>query len=401
MGRILSVIMYLAFVFSARGSDRISLPEYLARVREANLGLKIENTKIEASDARSVGVALPPPMVAYAQMKDAAGTSRGFEINQTIPFPTKLSSDHSARKAESRSQKEMSLANQREVLSQAKQIYFSLWAVQEKIVVLYDKKNILQNHVKLSRSGVRSDSFLKIHLLKSESDLDLLENEIEETKQALREAKVRAAEFVNADISNFDVLAVEPPKSKPPGKAKDSDHSHQVESKKFALEGFKAWESNAKSSWLPDLSLRYKKMGPGSMFGQYNEVMVGVSLPFVFFWEPNSASKEAGQKRLQAELELEQEKRKIERESYTLLQKITSLNGQLENIEERLIPRAKTRMGLVHNIVPRDMESLQDHRETMEAFPELRLKALELRLAYEGAISEFEKFDRTEVSEHE
>jgi hypothetical protein len=40
------------------------------------------------------------------------------------------------------------------------------------------------------------------------------------------------------------------------------------------------------------------------------------------------------------------------------------------------------------------METLQDHRETMEAFPELKLKVLDLRGRYEGAVAELVKYER-------
>lgn len=51
-------------------------------------------------------------------------------------------------------------------------------------------------------------------------------------------------------------------------------------------------------------------------------------------------------------------------------------------------------MKLVHNLAPRDMETLQDHRETMEAFPDLKLKALEIRRTYEETVAELLKFER-------
>lgn len=392
MGRPLFVVTCFLSASLGLAAETVSLPVYLAKVRESNLELKIEGAKAEAADARSVGVALPPPMVAFAQMRDSGGTSNGYELNQTIPFPSKLTSDHSARKEESRSQSETRLVREREILAQAKRIYFSLWAAQEKLEFLEEKKKVVQNHIKLSRAGVRSDSFLKIHLLSSESDLDLLENEIEASNQALRERRAQAAAFVNADIASFDVTAIEPPESKIPAEAEGTRRIPQIESRKYALESFKSLESASKASWFPDFNLRYRRMGSGSMFGQYNEVMVGVTLPFVFFWEANAVSKDASRKRVQAELELELEQRKIESERYSLNQKAASVKTQLGTLRTRLIPRAKARMNLVHGIVPRDMESLRDHRETMEAFPDLKLKALELRLEYETAVSELEKY---------
>lgn len=48
-------------------------------------------------------------------------------------------------------------------------------------------------------------------------------------------------------------------------------------------------------------------------------------------------------------------------------------------------------MRLVHNLAPRDMETITDHRETMEAFPNLKMNELDLRQQYEEVISELEK----------
>lgn len=105
------------------------------------------------------------------------------------------------------------------------------------------------------------------------------------------------------------------------------------------------------------------------MSQKYNEIMVGVTLPFIFPWGPYSESGKARAERLQKEYELEKERRKISSEKESLLSRVHSIRRQLERLTEKLIPRAEKRMKIVHNLAPRDMETLQDHRETMEAFP--------------------------------
>ena len=92
--------------------------------------------------------------------------------------------------------------------------------------------------------------------------------------------------------------------------------------------------------------------------------------------------------------EFEKEKRKIGSQGGVLISRATALKKQLDNINQRLLPRAEKRMKLVHNLAPRDMETLQDHRETMEAFPDLKLKALDLRTQYEITIAELQKYER-------
>lgn len=384
-------IIFLFFASKLYAQEQIPLNHYLKMVQEQNLDLKVDQAILEATQAKSKGLAIPPPMVSFNQMTmDSGMKTNGFEVSQTIPFPTKLSNDYSARQKLAKSQAEMRLGSQNEILAQAKLMYFNLWANQEKFSLLKSKKSVIQDHIKLSRSAARSDSFAGIHILKAESDVDFLENEIVAQEQTIQEIHFQIAALLNKD-SSFKFEAIEPPLSDIP-LAESADQSHQLKALKFELESFKSKESEAKSSWFPELSLKYKEMGATEADPRYNEIMVGVTLPFVFFWGPNSESKSASAERMQSELEYEKKKRSIESEKYILTSKIDTLKKQLETLKTKLIPRAEKRMKLAHNLTPRDMETLQDHRETMEAFPDLKMKALELRLEYEKAIADLEKY---------
>ncbi|MBK7842922.1 MAG: TolC family protein [Bdellovibrionales bacterium] len=325
--------------------------------------------------------------------------ANGFEASQTIPFPTKLAGDRSARKSEARSQEETQLANQREIMAWAKLLYVSLWVEQERIELLKEKKKILLNHIRLVRSSVRSDSFAAIHLLKVESALDLLDNELDETIQKQRERQLEAASFLNIESTRIQILVEAPSFSEIP--RVDQNSSHQIRSLEWNLESARSRELEAKSSWFPDFNLRYKEMGATSMSQKYNEVMIGVTLPFIFPWGPYSESGKAGAERIQKEYELEKERRKISSEKESLLSRARSIRQQLKRLTEKLIPRAEKRVKIVRNLAPRDMETLKDHHETMEAFPDLKIKALDLRMQYEEAIANLEKYTLEKDSSHE
>lgn len=388
--------LFLLFIIASYAlnahSENLTLDEYLLKVKEQSLDLKIEHARSESLDAKASGLAIPPPMVAVTQMKeDGGGSARGFEVNQTIPFPTKLAGDHSARKYEYQAQVESELSSQKQTLLKAKLSYLLLWQAQEKMSLLEEKKDVLRDHIRISRSTARSDSFAAIHLLKAESDLDLLENEIELAKQNVRERLFDTALLINAEPTTFKITAVEPKVTAIP-KVKNIEESHLYKSKELTLESLKAREFEAKSSWLPDFNLRYKEMGATASSMKYNEVMVGITLPFVFFWEPYSTSKQASRERLIGEFSLEKEKRNFSSDKLILLSRIESLKKQIDTLNNKLIPRAEKRMKLVHNLAPRDMETLQDHRETMEAFPDLKMKAIEYRIEYEKNIAELEKY---------
>ncbi len=395
---------FVFFVISqaSMAQDKMSLNTFLAKVKEQNLDLKVEVFKSDATQAKAIGLSIPPPMVGInqMQMKDTGASANGFEVNQMIPFPTKLTSEHSARQFEASSQDEKRLAKENEIMAEARLSYFSLWAVQEKKNLLIERQEVIKNHLKLARSTARSDSFAGIHVLKAESDLDFLENDIEAEDQEITERQAVLANLLNVNAADFKIKAEEPPLTLPP-KSFSTEKTHQIQALKFDLERMKSKESEARSSWFPDLNLKYREMGATPMFPQYSEVMVGITLPFVFFWEPNANSEMAGAERMQAEAELEKQKRNIESKVATLLSRADSLKRQILTLKEKLIPKAEKRMRLVHNLAPRDMETLQDHRETMEAFPELKMKALMLRLEYEQTISQLEKYFANKGSSHE
>ncbi len=387
----LLIILLVFLTPKAQAQDLMPLSLFLNKVREQNLDLKIESAKSEASSAKSIGLAIPPPMLGVSQMREDSGNKAiGFEISQTLPFPTKLTGDYSARALASKSQNESQLARKNEILAEAKFHYISLWSAQQRLVFLLEKKSLLESHIKLSRSGARSDSFASLHVLKSESDLDLLENEILTEEQQIQEKQSEAAVLMSQDPTNFQITTEEPPLSPPP-KNNSIEHSHQIERVKWSLESLRSKESVAKSFWFPDLSFRYKQIGASSLASRYNEVMVGITLPFVFFWGPHSESNTASAERAQAEFELEKQRLSIRAKKTIALSKIESLKKQMETLNQKLIPRAEKRMKLIHNLAPRDMETLQNHLETVEALPDLKLKVLELRLEYEQTVSFLER----------
>ncbi len=395
---VLKLTLIIVFTWSltprAFAQAKLTYEQFLNLALAKNLGLKIESAKAAAAESNSRGLNIPPPMVGYMRMRDQSGsTADGFEVSQTIPFPTKITNDHSARGLERDAQNEARLAMESETRAKAKVIFFNLWASQQRIDALKEKKNVIESHIRLARAGVRSDSLLRIHLLKAESDLDLLENEILAASQDMSEKEAAMASFLNTNASDFHPVLGTPPLTQIPIESGLSS-PHQLEFARLQYERFRSLESGAKVSWFPDLYLRYKEIGQTQLMPETSEVMVGISLPFIFPWEASASSGKASSQRLQSELEYEQVKRKIDNDKTILQSKAISLKKQLDNINQKLLPRAERRMALVHNLAPRDMETLQDHRETMEAFPELKLKALEIRGKYEEAVAELVKYER-------
>ncbi len=227
-------LIFLGYLITQQSfSAEISLEQYLEKVRVSNIDIKLEDEKLKVSESRAVGIRLPSPMASLIQMKEESGGSpNGFEINQQLPFPSKITSEHKIRKLEANAQKKMLIVGINQAVAKAKMAFIELWVVQENISIINQQKNILINHIKLSRSAARSDSFLKLHLLRAQSDLDLLENEIETVKQKLKVKQLSLAEIINEDPDTFLPIALEPPMSAIP-KAQES--IPQLESMKLRV----------------------------------------------------------------------------------------------------------------------------------------------------------------------
>lgn len=381
------------FASVASAEDKLNLQTFLDKVQTQNLDLKVEQAKLKSADAQSSTIGLPPPMVSFSKLTEREGSSaQGFEVSQVIPFPGKLIKNKSSRNLEAQTQKLVFSTRQKQLQSEAKQAFYEYWAVSEKILILRQRNRILSSHLKLTRSGVRSDSSLKLHLLKTESDLDLLENDLEVASQDLEEKRLKMAVLMNLPSSSKIPEPEEPPLSPLPAEPTSTSNLPQLQVTELQLQTLAARESEAKQSWFPDFTVSYKEMGATQMMPQYSEIMVGITLPFLFAWEPSSEEKKTTAQRLEAELQYEKMKLETSSSKSISWTRARSIRKQLINLQEKIIPKAHKRMQLIQNIAPRDMESLQDHRETMESFSDLQLKVLDLRLSYEKSLSELEKW---------
>ena len=386
----LNIILIVSGTVAA-ANEPISLNAYINEVGAENLTLKANEATIEAANAKSDGFKLPDPIIGYIQMQDKSGSASGFEVSQTIPFPTKLASDHSARKIEAKTEIASAKSSKKDILAKARLLYISVWAAQEKVEFLKEKQRAVREHLKLSTASARSDSSLRIHTLKAESDLDLIESDILEADQLLKEQQIAFAEFANKDPATYRPVVETPQVTEIP-KMESLKAPSQLEVKRLNVERLNARAFEAKSTWLPDLNVRYRDVGATGLMPAIKEVMVGATVPFAFFWEPRAATKSAQAEKLRAEAEYSQEKIRVEAATYSLLTRAESLRKQLDLINSKLLPRAEKRMKLVHNLAPRDMESLDDHRQAMEEFPDLKLKALNLRMQFESTVAELLRF---------
>lgn len=386
--RILTFLV-LGLPLQVRASGKpLTLNQFIKEVEAKSPVIAVEKANIEIAKARASGVRINPPMVGYMQMKDGSGTNRGYEISQEIPFPTKLSKDKEVRNLELETQKESSQFQKIALMADARLAYMDFWSTFSRLEIQKEKLEWLKHHIQITRSSSWSDTTAKVHLLEVESDADLLENEVITLGADLVAARSTLKSFA-PELNVEEIIPVEPATPSLEIEKRKSSPAVTLGEKELAAKS--AFEEYKKQSYLPDFFVRLRSFNGNEASPQSQELMVGISLPFLFFWQPKAEVAEASAQRLKAEAELQKTKIEFETRLSGLTKKIASNQMQLKNLKEKLIPRAERRMKLVQNLSTRTMEGLDQHKAVMLGLLDLKMKAIDLRIDYEKNIKEILK----------
>lgn len=364
--------------------QKISLDEFLNSVREESPDLTIESANVDASKARASGIRIPASMVGFMQMQNAGNTRNGIEVYQEIPFPTKIIQDKKTRNLEYETQKQMGLIQKVMVITKARVAYVEFWATSKRLTILKEKLNWLRHHAELFRTTTLSDNEAQVHLLGVESEIDLLESDILDAGAALTEARNGMNRFAPL-LKDQELIPIEPVIEDP---KVDAFQNPLVAWKEKDLKAKQARVSLAKQSYLPDFSVRLRAFEELQASQVERELMVGMTVPFLYFWESQAQIKEATAEKRKANAELQKMTITSDSMLSSFLKKSEAFKKQIMILKNQLIPRATHRVDLMKNISPRIMQGLDEHKSVMSDYLDLKLKAVDLRIAYEKNFQE-------------
>lgn len=360
-----------------------SIESFITKVQTKNLEIASQSSIISAAEARSKGLSLKAPMVGVSQMRNLEGVSYAFEVQQEVPLSFRLSDDKKSREHAYDLQKKESDFFSREKLFEARLAFVSYWKNFEKIKYTKEVRDWLKQHAGYARSVVRSDSSANIYALEIESYIGILENEISTIQSILETEKAKLKELCFDESYDPGDPILDEAKSLP-----EDSLTSRITS--INLSRLKVANSNlnvAKSSYLPNLFFKARKLDR-PMEGMANqEIMVGIDLPFAYFWQPRADNAEAVASKYMAEANF----RKSEVESESLKQSLKSkasiLKNQMKTLKEVSIPAAEKALKYAKNLAQRDMSGLETHRRIFQDYIELRSQLLEIRMNYEEIYS--------------
>lgn len=380
-------------------AQTLNLRDVLEASRRENTDIRALEAKLEALSARRAGATdLPAPMIGISYMgQDGPFRSHGmkespsYEISQTIPFPTKIIASRDAASLALAAGKASSEYESRIILASVKAAFWDYFQAYNEKQLREGQLQVLRDHLKrIARSPV-SDSLTNSHILGIQNEISAMESELD--MSAFQISRARNVLAVYTGLSE-EALA-RAPESLPLSKAPAQEPRQQVRNallKKASadLEQSQAELSLARSSYLPDLTLTYKWNSSFGPVPANQEFMLGLSLPFVFFWQPAARSSEAKARVIESEAMQEKARRESEGTFSNLSEELAVLERKLMRLEKESVPRSEKRMNLSHSISFSDMQSLDQHREILEDLLKLKLERLRVRTEYEKKLAEFE-----------
>ncbi len=376
----LGTFLILIHVQAFAQSDGYPLEAYLSAVQRESPDLIVEDANVAAAQARASGIRISPPMVGLMQMSEGNSRQDGYEISQELPFPTKIAQDKRVRNIELENQKANSAYQKVLILNEARYAYIEFWVATERLKILKDKNHWLKHHAAITRSATRSENTAQVHLLEVELERDIVENEVLAAEASLVEKR----NSLKVHAPSLDVSNLVPVEPQLPLLDVTTLKRGAVELKELEVISLKAQEDLKQQSYAPDLFLRLRSFKGNDVSPQSQEIMVGVSLPFLYFWQPKAEVAETSAQRIRAEAELRKTQVEYESKTATVKAKLDSLAAQLKNTKEKLIPRAERRRKLAANISTRTMEGLDQHRSVELGLLDFRAKAIDLHLEYEN-----------------
>ncbi len=380
-------------------SNFLSLENALQRARNKNA--KLSALRSEAKAARA-GVnadepILPPPTVSAGSMGNSGPFQKRMEtsvsINQTIPFPTKSFSKRKALSYEGDIWQARARSYERQLQSDMVRVYYEYLASSKQLQLLQDLKDIYQHHLKRLRAGAAQDQLMRSHILSAQSELNALDNELENVRasqEATRgELNVLMGELPTASLGTPE----EPPLSSVPDALNDDSlsailvrhpDSQEIDAR---LKQAESLRSAARASWLPDFMISYRYNNRLDAMPDEQEVMVGVSVPLVTFWQPKAKNERATARLEAARSEKVQQDRELLLRYMKIRTHLLALRAQLENLEKRIVPEAHQRVKIVTSLSPTDMSSLIEHREALEKYVKFKMELITKRTEYESAVA--------------
>lgn len=315
---------------------------------------KAEEAKIRATKT------WPNPMVGADLWRIPSGKSPTpdnagmdmYKIEQTIPFPGKLSANGDV-------QKHMALAALRDykavqlgILADATQAYYDLWYLKEAFRIHQDHAKLWERFSSVSERLYSSGKSNQMDILLAQVEVDKILNEVESIREMIPAAQARVNAFRNqgadvpignllpplVDNASFELndLNNEALEKNPDIMAAD----HHVKHRRYNLK-------QSRLDYLPDFTVGYARMIEDNGFSGYNANLM-LSIP-LYFWKQGALKKSAEFNLEQKESEYEAARNQVGVDVRDVLAQLKNAGRTALLYKASILPRSRNALNVVES----------------------------------------------------
>jgi outer membrane protein TolC len=393
----------ILLVFSAQNAlaepQTLKFEDFWQQVKQAHPALK-EKDALSAPISSTPALEIPAPEISISQMNENTPFSstgkmqRTVELSQTIPFPTKFSKATEIKKTNILKSNNETKILEKEIRVEAFEAYLNYAKNTELKKILGDKITYYQSHSSKARAIQVTNQAYQVHLYDIGIELSSLKSEMKliDIELAENEATLNRLRNNSDDGKFFPDLETARPASQIIAPDSSIQSHPQLALNQTEIESMKREKEMAGLDWAPDFNLKLKSIKSfDPHYTDGKELMVGITLPFLFPWQRSGKSESLGYKIRAEEYKGEQIKNVLTQDLKNLSNKVKEQWELLTIYRDQTLPLVQKKLDRAHKLTTLDMESLEAHKNAIDQFFGLRSKILEEEMNYRMSIFKYEE----------
>jgi len=374
--------LFIVGCLLSANSYALTAPELFAKIRERNPMVKEEEAKLKATKS-SVSTFWAAPQIAISEMNtntpffdSKMKMQRSLEVSQMFPNPVKISADSTIKEKSETVQSEFVELAFKKVRKDAFSIFLELYKITKEREILSAKKTSLDKFLSRLQSGQVQGQEERFTIVEGRNDLAEIKILLEQNQNESERMKKMLNQMMGEDLNN--------PLSDPELGNVDLDRE-TVTSDNLELKNLNSqiavMESEVtmkKAEFLPEIELKAKfNKGYTMLYEDSKELMVGITLPFLFFGqqkrEVDTASyKVEAMKYARTNLSTE-----IEAKKATLKSELKDIGQTLKFLKETSLPIREKKFRLYAGYSYIDMKTLMNYKMSVDDLSMIKMKILE------------------------
>lgn len=367
----------------------LNFEEFWQQVKATNPSIK-EKYAVIKSIEKNPALEIPAPEVSVSQMNENVPFSstgkmlRTFELSQNIPFITKFSKASEIKKTNIQKSNGENLLFQKDLKLESYQAFLTYAKNQELKKILAEKLNFYQDHLARAKSLQVTNQAYQVHLLDIGIEISSIKSELKLKDIEIAESKSLLNRLRNHDIIESLSEVELPALSSPSVDNQEGLQKHPALAlNQLEIENMTKEKEMAKLDWAPDLNLKLRDIKSfDPHFTDGKEIMIGITLPFIFPGQRNDKTESLAYKIKSQEYKGEQIKGQLNQNYSTLKNKLKEQWILLSIYKEQNLPLVQKKMSLAHKLTTTDMESLDAHRNAIDQLFNLKSRIIEEEMNY-------------------